>query len=387
MLFRSTSSAAGLVNGTLDTSTASYTISAMAEKEGQSSPDFELYGTAKSIADKSKTYYFMPSNKDSLNIAGTTSIGTMSNVSLTTALNEGHENTFTQNSAGQTSPYKLMGQSLSAYTYPRLRGIRHYGDWKTEFEPGALVYFEKYKDDTYGFDGAGVSEKTLKSNAMVVGDGYGLVYKASDSQPSTITVGVGTFDDYTINTQEATFHTVTGADGIEYHIYPLPTSTIDNDLAGEGTGYSTTNFYQRVKVATSEEGSEPGYFYFNPYFAKTAMRATEDDPVPTLSEDEQVYIRTPRHLYALSLYYDRYYRDPTARCVFVQERDLNYSEYDWEHYTTRIPDGSSSKTINSQGPIGKTDQTFFVAEYDGGCNLIEDVSFETVDDSYVGMFG
>ena len=65
-----------------------------------------------------------------------------------------------------------MDQGLTYYTYPRLEKLNHYGDWQAEFESGALVYYERYEDETYGFYGANLS--TLKTSKFVVGDGYAL---------------------------------------------------------------------------------------------------------------------------------------------------------------------------------------------------------------------
>lgn len=60
---------------------------------------------------------------------------------------------FTMSSGDATFPYNLMDQGLTYYTYPRLVGLNHYGDWQAEFEDGALVYYEVYSDGFVGFYG------------------------------------------------------------------------------------------------------------------------------------------------------------------------------------------------------------------------------------------
>lgn len=42
-----------------------------------------------------------------------------------------------------TVAYNLMdNMGLSTYSYPRLTGLPHYGDWQADFESGALAYYE-----------------------------------------------------------------------------------------------------------------------------------------------------------------------------------------------------------------------------------------------------
>ena len=50
----------------------------------------------------------------------------------------------------------MSGLGLTLYSYPKLKDLPHYGDWKAEFENGALVYYEQYDGNSYGFFGANV---------------------------------------------------------------------------------------------------------------------------------------------------------------------------------------------------------------------------------------
>lgn len=77
---------------------------------------------------------------------------------------KGISKAFTSSSGAATFPYNLMDQGLTYYTYPRLEKLNHYGDWQAEFESGALVYYERYEDETYGFYGANLS--TLKTSKV-----------------------------------------------------------------------------------------------------------------------------------------------------------------------------------------------------------------------------
>ena len=99
---------------------------------------------------------------------------------------KGISKAFTSSSGAATFPYNLMDQGLTYYTYPRLEKLNHYGDWQAEFESGALVYYERYEDETYGFYGANLS--TLKTSKFVVGDGYALAYIEKKDATDNVTV-------------------------------------------------------------------------------------------------------------------------------------------------------------------------------------------------------
>ena len=89
-----------------------------------------------------------------------------------------------------TVAYNLMdNMGLSTYSYPRLTGLPHYGDWQADFESGALAYYEKYSDGTYGFLGA--NRSTLRSGGTVVDDGYGMVYRTQPTDAITVAYTLG----------------------------------------------------------------------------------------------------------------------------------------------------------------------------------------------------
>lgn len=275
---------------------------------------------------------------------------------------------FTSSSGAATFPYNLMDQGLTYYTYPRLEKLNHYGDWQAEFESGALVYYERYEDETYGFYGANLS--TLKTSKFVVGDGYALAYIEKKDPSDNVTVTYAnnqpaqvSFDsDSAIETTDDTTNT-------KYYLYPLSKEVVNTkyiDTAEPDT------FYQKITIVDTTAGMETEYYY-NPHFAKT-VTVNENKP----QAPETVCIRSARQLYALSLYYPQY-ADAVKDSVFRQELNIDYSRYDWTNYDV------VTATVSTQAPIGTGDKPF-TAVYNGGCNTIEGISFK-VNSLYIGMFG
>ena len=274
---------------------------------------------------------------------------------------------FTSSSGAATFPYNLMDQGLTYYTYPRLEKLNHYGDWQAEFESGALVYYERYADDTYGFYGANLS--TLKTGKLVVGDGYALAYidqkKATDTPP-TVTYAESTDANFAFNGE---IQTTDDATNTKYYLYPLSKEVVNSNYIDEA---EPDTFYQKITVEDTVNNTKTEYYY-NPHFAKT-VTVNENKP----QAPETVCIRSARQLYALSLYYPQY-ADAVKDSVFRQELNIDYSRYEWTEY-----DVVSAK-INTQAPIGTGDKPF-TAVYNGGCNTIKGVSFKA-NSLYIGMFG
>lgn len=275
---------------------------------------------------------------------------------------------FTSSSGAATFPYNLMDQGLTYYTYPRLEKLNHYGDWQAEFESGALVYYERYEDGTYGFYGANLS--TLKTSKFVVGDGYALAYIEKKDETDNVTVTYAndqtaqvSFDsDSAIETTDDTTNT-------KYYLYPLSKEVVNTDYIDTA---EPDTFYQKITIVDTTAGMETEYYY-NPHFAKT-VTVNENKP----QAPETVCIRSARQLYALSLYYPQY-ADAVKDSVFRQELNIDYSRYDWINYDV-VP-----AKIDTQAPIGTGDKPF-AAVYNGGCNTIEGISFKA-NSLYIGMFG
>lgn len=250
-----------------------------------------------------------------------------------------------------TVAYNLMdNMGLSTYSYPRLTGLPHYGDWQADFESGALAYYEKYSDGTYGFLGA--NRSTLRSGGTVVDDGYGMVYRAQPTDAITVAYTLGD------TARTATLWNSIKLDS-EYWLVRLPDELVY-------TNEVSPTFYRQVTV------DDISYF-FNPHFA---CRVIQGAALP--SAPAEVGIRTARHLHDLSLYYDTYRTLLDKTAVFLQERPIDYNSY-------------ARLTVHTQPPIGAADGKPFIHTYDGGGYTIAAPSFtgavNTDGTSYVGMFG
>lgn len=250
-----------------------------------------------------------------------------------------------------TVAYNLMDNlGLSTYSYPRLTGLSHYGDWQADFESGALAYYEKYSDGTYGFLGA--NRSTLRSGGTVVDDGYGMVYRAQPTDAITVAYTLGDTARTAILLNSIKLDS-------EYWLVRLPDELVY-------TNEVSPTFYRQVTV------DDISYF-FNPHFA---CRVIQGAALP--SAPAEVGIRTARHLHDLSLYYDTYRTLLDKTAVFQQERPIDYNSY------PRL-------TVHTQPPIGAADGKPFIHTYDGGGYTIAAPSFtgtvNTDGTSYAGMFG
>lgn len=250
-----------------------------------------------------------------------------------------------------TVAYNLMdNMGLSTYSYPRLTGLPHYGDWQADFESGALAYYEKYSDGTYGFLGA--NRSTLRSGGTVVDDGYGMVYRTQPTDAITVAYTLGG-----IENTDTLWHTEDIGGG--YWLVRLPDALVY-------TSEVSPAFYRQVTV------DDISYF-FNPHFA---CRVIQGAALP--SAPAEVGIRTARHLHDLSLYYDTYRTLLDKTAVFQQERPIDYNSY-------------ARLTVHTQPPIGAADGKPFIHTYDGGGYTIAAPSFtgtvNTDGTSYAGMFG
>lgn len=250
-----------------------------------------------------------------------------------------------------TVAYNLMdNMGLSTYSYPRLTGLPHYGDWQADFESGALAYYEKYSDGTYGFLGA--NRSTLRSGGTVVDDGYGMVYRAQPTDAITVAYTLGD------TARTATLWNSIKLDS-EYWLVRLPDELVY-------TSEVSPTFYRQVTV------DDISYF-FNPHFA---CRVIQGAALP--SAPAEVGLRTARHLHDLSLYYDTYRTLLDKTAVFRQERPIDYNSY-------------ARLTVHTQPPIGAADGKPFIHTYDGGGYTIAAPSFtgvvNTDGTSYTGMFG
>lgn len=353
-----TDAAAGFVAGRLANAHSAYSACAF-----PGTPQI-IYTTAtEGTAANVSSVFYLTSGLDGRSIhslTGTTQglpYAQMSAGSFLTALNS---TAFTTASADTTVPYNLLSQGLSTYSYPLLTGMNHYGDWQAEFEAEALVYYERYADDTVGFFGGNVDN--LADDKTIVGDGYAVALSAPLSGTQTITVQCGTVS--TVLNASSLYYS-NSYEGISYYLYPV--SALTSETSHSGSFYRTVTVNQRS-------------YQFNPYFAKTVTTGSGADSVPGT-----IYLRTARHLYELSRHYDDL-AAATVNTTFRQERDINYAAYGWTTYT------SSTDAVTSQAPIHSAADTADVSEtggfraaYNGDCHTIEGVSFVSAGND-VGMF-
>ena len=349
-----TDSAAGFVAGHLTSAARSYSACAYLGAGA-------VHTTAKSgtITINDKVFYLTSGleGKQRTDLSGTSG-KSYADMSAAQFLTELGSTAFAAASADTTHPYNLLGQGLSTYSYPRLVNLSHYGDWQAEFETEALVYYERYSDNSVGFFGGNVDN--LDDGKTILGDGYAVALSAPLNGSLTVT-----YNGNSVTLSGTATPLTSRYGGTTYYLYPVGMLTTSTDT-------TTTNFYHSVSINNRT-------YQFNPYFAKTVTTGSGAGVPAT------VYLRTARHLYELS----RHYGDlaaATANTTFRQERDIDYDTYGWTTYT------SSTNTVTSQAPIHSAvnaadvgDTGGFRAVYDGGGHIIRGVSFASAGND-VGMF-
>lgn len=267
------------------------------------------------------------------------------------AMNTLSSGAFTAPSGSDSHPYNLLNQGLSTYSYPRLTALEHYGDWQAEFESDALVYYEAYRDGTYGFFGGNAD--SLRKDGVIVGDGYAVALSQPPAADWSLTVSCGG-ETLTLDAGSTRYRAV--ANGEAYYLFPVSFSL--NATAPAGTEAA---FRQAITVGGRT-------YSFNPFFAKTVAAG---DGTP-----DTICLRTARHLYAMSRYYGSY-AAATADSTFLQERDIDYATYDWAGYTPYA-------AVKQQAPIDGAGG--FLAAYDGGRHTVSGVSIVSGTGSSVGLF-
>ena len=332
-------------------------------------PGLRFYILAPKCASASDVFYIAKVGAVTLTGEGLTSI-TAPDLSGNGVFNMGLKAPFTRGTTdvkNASNPYLLMNQNLGAYPYPRLSGMRHYGDWSAEFQDGALVYFE-VSNNAYSFWGGNVAVDNIYRNdgdmdyshrVKLNGDGYALAFLAPRSAASVSIQYNG--KDVLLSDANCIKITAQGT-GTTYYLYPLDIGVLKND-----DDLRDDTFYQKLYV--QDNGTEHTY-YFNPNFAKCISENVEE--VPTI-----LRIRSPRQLFALSRLYARYSALFTPENAVFQEMDLDYRIYDWQRYY--------GAAFTAQNVIG-TEAAPFVHRYDGQGYTVLGANVST-QENYAGLFG
>ncbi len=367
--------AAGLVNGGVGEMGNSYTIIAADEDAGEIKGNY--YSTAQEIKKlASGVFYSLAASGRGANIDDTLMIGGMTCKGMLEKLSDAF-----QEDPGDTHAYNLRGQTLILYPYPRLAANIHYGDWQADFVPGSLVYYEIYQEGfQVGFEGKGV-KSTLIPGGTLDGDGYGLVFAATEESIAEAKELRGSLNGgelvYLINPDITPFTAKgktekEGDTAPEYYVFPLVGSFVNPDLR------NAKSFYQKLEVSNGD------VFYYNPYLAAAFSSGEE------LKADDGLKVRSPRQLKGLSYYFETFARlqGEEIRNIFDQGRNIDYNTYNWSGYcnSEQIKNISDDGIKNRQGAIGGEEHAF-AGRYNGGCYTITGVNFVTNKGNYVGLFG
>lgn len=324
---------------------------------------------------------------------------------------------FDWKTARDTRPYNLREHlNLVNYSFPGLAALPHYGDWGAQFQEPSLVYYEEYEvrnpgEERYGFSGgnarylSGIGK--LDNERTVLSDGYAVALLQSDlkdlPEDGDIQVTYWKADGSAASAvfrksglMKAVWENEEGSEA-DYYLIPLPEEMV---VAGE----ASKHFFQYLKFELNAAGLVPvsGEYFYNPHFAETvipyvpeeteeggAAPAWDAETADRYADEELVEkgrrstasVRTPRHLYNLSVY-PEYYSNKEHHYTFRQELHLDYGTY------TGYGLFSAQKPFR-QNPIGSWNEPFR-GVYDGGCRRIRGVAFFVPENSerfYAGLFG
>ena len=308
---------------------------------------------------------------------------------------------FVSKTLKDSHPYNLREHlTLSVYSYPGLKNMPHYGDWGAEFKEPSLVYYEEYSGKSWGVSGGNARDliQQLSDQKTVVSDGYAVAFLQDDLKGSTVEI-IYTFynqegeeehsESYQYSADQLTPTSWKNDDGssADYYMVLLPEELVNS-------GYAQSCFYRYLKFRLNLGGGEKqseGEYFFNPHFAETVVpyisegslggwtKAKAEEYAQGLTKNiNEIKVRTPRHLYNLSVFPEYY----TRQDVFHQILDLDYAEYSGYQ-------GAIMNKAEEQQPIGSVG-TPFAGTYNGDCHVIKHVVFSVKEGAkrqYAGLFG
>ena len=203
-----------------------------------------------------------------------------------------------------TNPYNLQEKQMlnPPYSFPGLKGLPHYGDWRAYFKEPSLVYYERDSKGDTGFSGGNAREligQLEEDNDITVQtDGYAVALMKKDLPESgsftvtytclgkngeKVTLGPVSYSTADSTLLEAMWERSEGGTTVkdEYWLAPLPDALVigervKTDSGGEEfSAVTSKDFYQYLRFETSlklhDESTEnaSGEYFYNPHFAET----------------------------------------------------------------------------------------------------------------------
>lgn len=270
-------------------------------------------------------------------------------------------------------PYFCEGD----YPFPALEGLTHYGDWPGRPEPSRalLAYYERYAHQEpaeYGYYAVPGEEgqtplDTLQNTGAVLDDGYAFLLPEDGQSASSGLAAAYTSkggDLKTVFFSEPDGRETIG--GMSYSVYRMaPESEAMKYATPDGAPW---DYYCRLTIGETA-------FYYNPYFAKTAVNGALAVPGAPPAEIE---IRTARQLACLSRAVVRAGEDGHA---FYQE---TYWGGERTYVQTRDIDFASYQVPLSLSPIGGSEG--FEGRYNGAGHLITGTGVSDAGLEAAGLF-
>ena len=309
----------------------------------------------------------------------------------------------TDSVAQNTYPYNLQEkQNLTAYSFPGLKDLPHYGDWRAYFKEPSLVYYEQDSRGKIGFSGGNARELIGKleedENITVRADGYAVALMQKDLTEDSFTVTYtclgadgkvvepkpkvtyfkpGKAVPGGVELLEATWERTEGGEVKKdaYWLAPLPNDLVIGDRTSKDF-FQYLRFELSVALDSTNHQIPSGEYFYNPHFAETvnpyvpseegkpfidwdgswAGKYTEGAPpyapenaaeairqyitgaLTGRSKAVSVSVRTPRHFFHLSRHED-YYHNQSLSLSFQQRLTLDGHQSVYTGYRNALPGG------------------------------------------------
>ncbi|MCI8405594.1 MAG: type II secretion system protein [Oscillospiraceae bacterium] len=342
-----------------------YTVAQMKGREG----DTEASITPIPSAEHGTVFYLTLGREEDQADNGCMTYGEMISSNFLTTMNgtnAGEEAPFEEKNRSASHPYNLQTNlALVTYDFPGLKGLPHYGDWRSQFSETSLVYYEIYRDKngaiSCGFSGGNIS--TLQNDLDIIEDGYAIAMKKEDVGGESLTITYSDNLQVTYNKNETDDVPYLLAAG-DYYLAVLPKELTypetDEDVPED--------FYRSLSFTALDADTRTAAYC--PHFAKTVLPMEgEDLPAPP----DTVSIRTARQLYQLSR------RPGYYGYSFRQELDLDYKAY------TGHTQGVQSLADVIQLPVGSASEPF-TGSYNGMHHEIRNLTIQQKGDC-AALFG